>query len=305
MSDGRLRVLMDGTPLLGQRTGIGRYTAALAEELASMSDVDIRAVAFTLRGWRALRFVLPHGVWARGLPCSARVLRKCWLRSSFPPVELIAGFADAVHGTNFVLPVPAHAGGVLTIHDLGFLDAPDELPPSDRELPELVRRSASRADVVCTPTQAVARAVVARLDVPEDRIAVTPLGVDPAWFAALPPADELRKRLGLPSEYLLFLGADGPRKGLRYLRKAHESVPSLPPLTHAVTRGFRFLAGHRAVLVGIEAVEARQRGGAEFVAGDRAVLVGIGQANHAAAAEAARGHPVQTGQPRAARDTAS
>lgn len=233
MSDGRLRVLMDGTPLLGQRTGIGRYTAALAEELASMSDVDIRAVAFTLRGWRALRFVLPHGVWARGLPCSARVLRKCWLRSSFPPVELIAGFADAVHGTNFVLPVPAHAGGVLTIHDLGFLDAPDELPPSDRELPELVRRSASRADVVCTPTQAVARAVVARLDVPEDRIAVTPLGVDPAWFAALPPADELRKRLGLPSEYLLFLGADGPRKGLRYLRKAHESVPSLPPLVLA------------------------------------------------------------------------
>jgi glycosyltransferase involved in cell wall biosynthesis len=226
----RLRVLIDGTPLLGQRTGIGRYTAALAEELASRSDVDIRAVAFTLRGWRALRSVLPHGVWARGAPCSANLLRQCWLRSSFPPVELIAGFSDVVHGTNFVLPVAAHAGGVLTIHDLAFLDAPGELPPSDRELPALVRRSAQRAGVVCTPTAAVAEVVHERLGVPEDRLMVTPLGVDPAWFAARPPSPELRERLGLPAEYLLFVGADGPRKGLDFLRKAHQSTPGLPPL---------------------------------------------------------------------------
>ncbi|HWE91573.1 MAG TPA: glycosyltransferase family 1 protein [Pseudonocardiaceae bacterium] len=230
MADRRLRVLIDGTPLLGQRTGVGRYTAALAEELASMSDVDIRAVAFTLRGWRALRSVLPHGVWARGLPCSARALRQCWLRSAFPPVELIAGFTDVVHGTNFVLPTPAHAGGVLTIHDLAFVDAPDELPHSDRDLPALVRRSALRADVVCTPTEAVATAVASRLDVPTDRIMVTPLGVDPAWFAARPPTDELRQQLRLPAEYLLFVGAEGPRKGLDHLRKAHESMPDLPPL---------------------------------------------------------------------------
>lgn len=226
----RIRVLIDGTPLLGQRTGIGRYTAALAEELASRSDVDIRAVAFTLRGWRALRSVLPHGVWARGAPCSANLLRKLWLRSAFPPVELIAGFTDVVHGTNFVLPVAAFAGGVLTVHDLAFLDAPNELPPSDRELPALVRRSAQRAGVVCTPTRAVAEAVQDRLGVPEGRVMVTPLGVDPAWFAARAPGPELRERLRLPAEYLLFIGATGPRKGLDFLRKAHQSTPNLPPL---------------------------------------------------------------------------
>jgi glycosyltransferase involved in cell wall biosynthesis len=230
MANDRIRVLLDGTPLLGQRTGVGRYTAALAEELASMPGVDIRVVALTLRGWRALRSVLPHEVRARGLPCSARLLRKCWLHGSFPPIELIAGFSDVVHGTNFVLPVSAFAGGVLTVHDLAFLDAPDELPPSDRELPELVRRSATRARVVCTPTKAVASAVVDRLDVPSERVMVTPLGVDPAWFAALPPTDELRRRLRLPDQYLLFVGAEGPRKGLDVLRKAHAAAPELPPL---------------------------------------------------------------------------
>jgi len=230
VADRAVRVLLDGTPLLGDRTGIGRYTASLAEELASMSEVDMRAVAFTLRGWRRLRYVLPHGARARGMPVAARVLRKTWLRSSFPPVEVFAGRADVVHGTNFVLPGAARAASVLTIHDLAFLDAPSELPPSDRDLPALVRRGAARADVICTPTGAVADAVADRLDVDRDKIVVTPLGVDAAWFTGHPPDEPMRERLGLPERYLLFVGAAGPRKGVDWLVKAHAAAEDLPPL---------------------------------------------------------------------------
>lgn len=239
MADRPLRVLLDGTPLLGHRTGIGRYTAALTEELASMRDVDMRAVAFTLRGWRRLRGVLPHGSRARGIPVPARLLRSAWLRAPFPPIELFAGFTDVVHGTNFVLPPAARAVGVLTIHDLAFLDEPDELAVSDTRLPELVRVSATRAAVVCTPTRAVAEVITDRLGVPAERIAVTPLGVDPAWFTARPPTTALRRRVGLPSDYLLFVGASGPRKALDWLLSAHEAIPGLPPLVLAGP-------GHRA-----------------------------------------------------------
>lgn len=230
MTERNLRVLLDGTPLLGDRTGVGRYTAALSEELASISDVDTRAVAFTLRGWRRLRTVLPHGAQARGIPVAARMLRKSWLRTNFPPVELFAGTTDVVHGTNFVLPSTARAAGVLTIHDLGFLEAPEELLASDRELPALVRRGAHRADAICTPTSAVADAVAERLDVDRDKIVVTPLGVDPAWFTAAPAGRKVRQRLGLPAEYLLFVGASGPRKGLDWLTRAHAAAGDLPPL---------------------------------------------------------------------------
>jgi glycosyltransferase involved in cell wall biosynthesis len=230
MADRPLRVLLDGTPLLGNRTGIGRYTAALSEELASLPEVDTRAVAFTLRGWRKLRRALPHGARARGMPVSARLLRQCWLRSPFPPVELFAGPTDVVHATNFVLPGTLRAAGVLTIHDLAFLDAPQELPPSDRQLPELVRRGAKRAGAICTPTAAVAERVADRLDVDRDKIVVTPLGVDPSWFTGRPPSRPVRERLGLPSEYLLFVGAAGPRKGLDWLLRAHEAAPDLPPV---------------------------------------------------------------------------
>src|SRR2546423_12164909 len=115
MSDRTLRVLIDGTPLLGARTGIGRYTSALAEELASMSDVDMRAVAFTLRGWRRLRTVLPHGSRARGMPVPARLLRRSWLRWPFPPGELFGGLTDVAHGNHLVLPAAARAAGVPTL----------------------------------------------------------------------------------------------------------------------------------------------------------------------------------------------
>lgn len=244
----RLRVLLDGTPLLGDRTGIGRYTASLSEELASMSDVDMRAVAFTLRGWRKLRSVLPLGVRARGLPVSARLLRTSWLRSGFPPVETFAGLTDVVHGTNFVLPPTARAARVLTIHDLAFFDAPHELAPSDRDLPALVRRGATEADVICTPTAAVADAVAERFDVDRSKVAVTPLGVDAGWFTGRPPTEDGRERLGLPHEYLLFAGAPGPRKGLDWLRRAHEADPDLPPLVFAGPG--RFPTGARCRQVG-------------------------------------------------------
>ena len=229
----RTRVLLDGTPLLGKRTGVGRYTAALAEELASMSEVDMRAVAFTLRGWRKLRKVLPHGTRSRGMPVSARLLRKCWLKAAFPPIELFAGLTDVVHGTNFVLPPALRAAGVLTIHDLAFLDSPGDLPPSDEQLPQLVMKSAARADVIVTPTQAVADSVIERLSVPQEKVMVTPLGIDLAWFTARPPSEALRKRIGLPKQYLLFVGAAGPRKALDWLLKAHETTPDLPPLVLA------------------------------------------------------------------------
>ena len=84
-----LKVVLDGTPLLGQRTGIGRYTACLAGELARSAAV--RLTAFTVRGWRKLRDLSPSGTRAVGLPVPARLLRACWRATPLPPAELLTG----------------------------------------------------------------------------------------------------------------------------------------------------------------------------------------------------------------------
>jgi glycosyltransferase involved in cell wall biosynthesis len=241
MSARPTRVVVDGTPLLGQRTGIGRYTAALLDELAGLAageGMSVGVAAFSLRGRRTLRTRLPAGVLPRGIPAPARLLRAAWQRLPVPPVELLVGPADVVHATNFVLPPAVRAAGVVTVHDLAFLDRPDELAPAERALPGLVRDAARRAAVVCTPTIAVARQVVQRLGVRDDRIVVTPLGVDPAWFVAAPPSPEARRRLDLPSDYLLFVGTAQPRKGLDVLLKAHAAAADAPPLVLAGAAGW-------------------------------------------------------------------
>lgn len=233
-----MRILLDGGPLLGQRSGIGRYTAALLGELAVRSDIDVMVTAFTARGQRALRAAVPSGVRVRGGPVPARALHTLWKQVSWPPTELLAAGSDVLHATNFVLPPSKRARGVVTVHDLAFLDHPDQLAPQQRNLPELVRRAVARAAVVCTPSDAVAQLVARRLDIAAERIVVTPLGVDRTWLEAIAPTEVLRTTLGLPRRYLLFIGAAQPRKGLDVLLDAHASLPDLAPLVVAGPAGW-------------------------------------------------------------------
>jgi glycosyltransferase involved in cell wall biosynthesis len=228
MAGNDLRVLLDGTPMLGARTGTGRYTSCLVRELAAMSTMDVSVMGLTARGWHRLRATAPEGARTTGIPVIAKVVRACWARGDFPPVELLARSADVLHGTNFVLPPALRGRGVVTVHDLAFLDSPEELPAQEQDLPELVRRSVHRAAVVCTPTAAVADVVHQRFGVPVSRIVVTPLGVDREWFDATSPDSALRREYRLPEDYLVFVGADGPRKGLATLHRA--LGPGLPPL---------------------------------------------------------------------------
>lgn len=58
------------------------------------------------------------------------------------------------------------------------------------------------ADVVLPVTEALAD-YVRRAGVPEARIAVIPNGIDPARFAAVPPAGEAKRRLGLAGRLVL------------------------------------------------------------------------------------------------------
>lgn len=205
---------------------MGRYTACLVDELSSVVDVSL--VGLTLRGWRELRRNRPESATVTGIPVVASALHSAWARGEFPPIELLAHGRELVHGTNFVLPPSFRGRGVVTVHDLDFLNHTEQLPRRDREFKELVRRSVRRAAAVCTPTRAVAEGVIERFDVPEQTVHVTPLGVDRAWFSASPPDSTLRQRYRLPSEYVVFVGGGGPRKGLSTMYSALDR--ELPPL---------------------------------------------------------------------------
>jgi glycosyltransferase involved in cell wall biosynthesis len=231
-----MRVGVDATPLLGPRTGIGNYTAALLAELPAAlgPGAEVVATAFTLRGFGSLAHHLPPGITDAARPAPARLVRAVWKRSDLLDVRRLTGPVDVVHGTNFVLPPARDAGGVLTIHDLTYLRWPQTVAAASLDYPQLVQRAVSRGAVVCTPSAAVADQVCDAYAVPRDRVHATPLGIAQPWLASEPPTPGQRAELGIPAEYLVAVGTLEPRKNLNLLldcyRLAAARRIALPPL---------------------------------------------------------------------------
>jgi glycosyltransferase involved in cell wall biosynthesis len=236
-----VRTGLDGTPLLGARTGIGRYVQALLDYWPHGADRPI-VTAFTLRGGRHLAQEVPDGVTTRWRPLPARLVQRAWQVADWPPVQWASGPVDVFHGTNFVLPPTGRAAGVLTVHDLSFLRTPSTVSAASARYRTLVPVSLRRAAVVCTPSSAVAEEVVAEYGLDPSTVRPTPLGVAPAWFDTTPPAASWLAAQGLPSEYFLCVGALEPRKGIGTAARAHRLAravePDLPPLVHVGPPGW-------------------------------------------------------------------
>lgn len=230
-----MRIVLDGTPLLGRRTGVGRYTEHLLAGLARLdTSWDLAATAFTWRGLNELAESLPAGVRPAARRAPARLLQDAWIRGEHPPVEWLTGAADVVHGTNFVLPPLRRARGVLTIHDLSYLRTPDTVTAASARYSDFVPRGLRRAAAVLTPSRAVAEEVIAAYRLDPALVTPTPLGVDDAWFTTPPPTAAWLQAHGLPERYLLFVGSVEPRKNLPVLleavRRLHAAKLGAPPL---------------------------------------------------------------------------
>lgn len=239
-----VRIVLDATPLLGHRTGIGAYTAHLVAELPSALrraglSATVGVTTWTARGGRLGG--LPAGVRQVGPPSPARLLRAAWTRFDHPHVETLVGPCDVFHGTNFVSPPTRRAREVVTVHDLTYELHQATVSADALAYRELVPRALARGAQVVCPSQAVASDVQQFYHLGADRVHATPLGVDAVWFEAQVPDPETRTRLGLPAEYLLFVGSLDPRKNLRRLVSAHALAratdSAVPPLVLAGPAG--------------------------------------------------------------------
>ncbi len=133
---------------------------------------------------------------------------------------------DLFHGTNFDVPLWKKGPSVVTIHDLSALLHPE------KHRSRLVRRARLRlplvvrvADMIITPTESVKREVCQRFNVKPEKVSAIHLaarqGFQPMPF---PETVEIRKRLGIEDDYLLFVGTLEPRKNLLTLLKAFEKI---------------------------------------------------------------------------------
>jgi alpha-1,3-rhamnosyl/mannosyltransferase len=132
-----------------------------------------------------------------------------------------------IHAVSGVAPVLMKAPLVLTVPDLTYRVAPNNLHPRARlYFGSLVPRSIRRARRVMVSSEAVRKEVIDLYHIAPDHVVTVPLSVEPS-FSPRPSGEvvEARKRYGLPERYLLSVGTIDSRKDLRRLRAAYDLLP--------------------------------------------------------------------------------
>jgi alpha-1,3-rhamnosyl/mannosyltransferase len=134
---------------------------------------------------------------------------------------------DVFHGTNFEIPLQGSCPSVVTIHDLSLLLHPEtherrRVWRARARLPLMARR----ATMIITVSDAIKSELEQHLRLPGDKI----VSVHSAAREVFQPldvakAEEIRHRLKISKEFILYAGTVEPRKNLGLLVRAFEEMP--------------------------------------------------------------------------------
>ena len=224
-----MRIGVDLRPFLSRETGVGVYLRNLLFALARIDRTN--AYFLFSSSWKD-RFprgkIPPFASLAfRDLRIPVKVVNFFWQKVGWPSFDAVFGAGMDLTHSPTPLPLPTRGKKIVTVYDLFFLDTPGK---ADREARRVFsRRAASalrRADGILTISEFTRASILERFEINPDKIEVTPLGVDAAFFEDAGPAalEEARRRLDLPSRFLLFVGAAEPRKNLVALIEALDRV---------------------------------------------------------------------------------
>jgi glycosyltransferase involved in cell wall biosynthesis len=225
-----LRIGVDGRELrAGVRTGIRRYT------LEVLRAAVARGLDCVLYGDRATELdAAPRDV----TPAVLAGGPAPWWDQVVLPAALGRDGIDVFLSPYYKRPLRAPCPVVVTIHDLFFIGYPGRRRPLyDAVMTGLARLYARGAGAIIADSEHSRNAIVARLGIAAERIAVIPVGLGPEFRPAAPSAAQ-RERYGLGPRYALYVG--------NFL--AHKNLPRLLRAWAALAAPLR--SAHRLVLAG-------------------------------------------------------
>ena len=226
-----MRIGIDASLVVGERAGVGFYTASLIEAVAAL-DKQNKYILYPFfyhifdPRFKELTAPAPNfSVRFKALP--EAWIRYLWFRSGIPRHWLL-GDVDVLHSTTYCCP-RRHAGKlVMTVYDISFLHYPEHHTEANRlHCLKGTLEGARWADCIIAISEHTKKDLIEYLNVPDDKIVVTPLAARREFH----PRQEAEvraqvfKRWGLDAPYLLSVGTLEPRKNIRCLINAFCSLP--------------------------------------------------------------------------------
>ena len=222
----------------GHLDGIGTYSRALWQGLNELSQST--ATDFHIKSY-AFGRDLPH------LPCGLPEQ----LAVRFPVHALLSGLlklplansaairrdVDLFHATDHHIPRIAGVPTVATVMDMIPMLHPEWIKNDLRSLKNWLFNTAIRkADHIITISEFSKQDMVEHLKIAPERISVTPLGVDPAYFERIDAAQRqaVLDKHGLKPGFFLFVGTLQPRKNLPRILQAFKQLPADARKEHAL-----------------------------------------------------------------------
>jgi glycosyltransferase involved in cell wall biosynthesis len=233
-----MNIGFDLRPALSKPTGVGGYALSLAERLpATAPDAQFWFFSASLRE-RFPSFSWPANARLVDRRLPVRALNYAWNRLGWPSLDLLVGSPlDLVHSPHPLIVPGKRARHIVTLHDLFFFKHP-EMTRAEirRDYVPLVRDHVRRADGVICVSEYTASEARLLLEIPNEKIAVVPNGVDPIFRAPITEEETaaVLHRLRLPRGAILFVGTEEKRKNLVALAMAYLGLarrrPTVPPL---------------------------------------------------------------------------
>jgi len=214
-----MRLGFDLRPFLREETGVGTYLKNLLFHLAR---VDAANEYFLLSSSWKNRFpaekIPPFSrMRFRDLHIPVKLLNALWQKRRRPPLDIF--FRTRLDLTHSATPLilPTRGKRVITVHDLFFMDFPEMAgEEAGKMFFHLAAASFRNADGILTLSHFTAVELISRFALEEKKVKVVPLGLDKRFLEEVPAAElkATRKRCNLPPAFLLFVGAQVPRKNL-------------------------------------------------------------------------------------------
>lgn len=222
-----MHIAIDGTAAINDVSAIQRYCYHLIAELSHLLDEDEASILYL--GYKK-SFRLPEIDRRHVREITSRIpgrfLRISWRFCGLPSTRYwIGNDIDIVHFPAGYPYIPHHGKTVVTtLHGIAPLVIPDHLPaPAVLRARRQIESAIASSTHLITVSESNRQEVLARWQLPEDRVTTIPLGVSPEFreqnVSEIPHA--MIQKFGLPRDkrMALFVGVLAPHKNIANLIK--------------------------------------------------------------------------------------